>query len=257
VLTNGARFASNFAIVDNSGNPYANLKFAASGNDLIATTGETFTVTFNLNGGVGAAPPPIRIVANGRLGAAAMPPTAGYLDAGNHLNDGKWYKKISESGDLNPAPFNFDALEGTRVAEDIVLALYWTDEVSVLANGRVIPSKPGAEIVVIAPVTVTAGELTAGPNPAAKSGAVNFFWNGKGLASGKLFIYDASGSLVRKIAVADNTTANNGRRAVGSWDLADAKGRPVSDGTYLVRGAVAAKDGAKVKASVLVGVARE
>jgi hypothetical protein len=257
VLTNGARFAQNFTFVDARRNPYTNLKFVASGNNLIATTGEILTVTFDLNGGVGTPPPPIRIVANGRLGAAAMPPTAGYLDAGNHLNDGKWYRKINMQGDLNPTPFNFDAVDGTRVTEDIVLALNWTNEVSVLANDRVIPSKPGAEIVIVAPVTVTAGELTVGPNPVAKqSGAVTFFWNGKGLAGGKLFIYDASGSLVRKINIADKPTANKGKRSVGSWNLADAKGRPVSEGTYLVKGAVSTADGAKVKASALIGVVR-
>jgi len=258
ILTDGARFIPNFAIAADSGYNKG-FKLAANGNDAVATTSDIYVIDFNLNGGVGTPPPSIYVAAGARLGEAAMPPTAGYRDAGSHLNDGIWYRSVGHSGGVHTlgTPFRFDAVNGTRVNDDMILVLNWTDEVSVLANDRVIPQTTGTETAAVAPVTVTAGELTVGPNPAARqSGAVNFFWSGKGLASGKLFVYDASGSLVKKINIAGKSAVNSGKRSVGSWDLTDAKGRPAAEGTYLVRGTIVTQSGSKVKASALVGVVK-
>jgi len=128
------------------------------------------------------------------------------------------------------------------------------EDVSVASNDRVIPGS-GSEVVVVAPVQVIAGEFTVGPNPVAKaSGKVGFFWQGKAVKSGTLYVFDASGNLVTKVAVADKagTTA---RREIGSWNLT-AKGAPVAEGTYLVKGALVGKDGGNVKVSSILSVAR-
>ena len=127
-------------------------------------------------------------------------------------------------------------------------------EVSVAGNDRVIPGS-GSEVVVVAPVQVVAGEFTVGPNPVAKaSGKVGFFWQGKVVKSGTLYVFDASGNLVAKVSVSDNGSST-ARREIGSWNLT-AKGAPVSEGTYLVKGALVGKDGSKVKVSSILGVAR-
>jgi flagellar hook assembly protein FlgD len=67
-------------------------------------------------------------------------------------------------------------------------------------------------------------------------------------------IYDASGNAVRTINIADNAAVTNGKRQVGSWDLNDAKGRPVPAGTYLVKGTVKTAGGKRENVSVAVGV---
>jgi len=41
---------------------------------------------------------------------------------------------------------------------------------------------------------------------------------------------------------------------VGRWDLTDRKGRPVSEGTYLVKGTLKTLDGKTEKVSVVLGV---
>jgi hypothetical protein len=75
-----------------------------------------------------------------------------------------------------------------------------------------------------------------------------------------LTIYDASGNAIRKVNINDNVIvgADGNRlassRPVGSWDLKDAKGRLVADGTYLVRGVVKTLDGQSEKVSLILGV---
>jgi uncharacterized repeat protein (TIGR02543 family) len=129
--------------------------------------------------------------------------------------------------------------------------------IAVASPARVVPA-PGknAESAVIAPVSRATSGLTAGPNMAVKaSGIVNFYRQGSRAENAKLFIYDASGNLVNKIAINDKAAVgNNGKRHVGSWDLKDAKGRPVGNGTYLVKGVIKAKGGEREKVSVVVGV---
>jgi flagellar hook assembly protein FlgD len=69
-----------------------------------------------------------------------------------------------------------------------------------------------------------------------------------------LTIYDISGNIVRKIQIPDKSLGNTSRRQVGSWDLRDAKGKPVPEGTYLVRGTVKTADGKSEKVSLVLGV---
>ena len=128
--------------------------------------------------------------------------------------------------------------------------------VSIASADRVIPPTGNAETVVVAPVAPQTGEFTAGPNPAGKSsGGIAFFWNGKRIKSGALAVYGASGNVVRKLAIKDNAVTGNVRkRAVGSWDLKDSKGRQVFDGTYLVKGKVVTFGGKGERVSVVVGV---
>ena len=119
-------------------------------------------------------------------------------------------------------------------------------EVSVLSPDRIIPIfKPNEETSTNASVNVLTAEFTAGPNPVNRqSGEINFFWRSKRIQDAMLTIFDASGNVVSKIKIKDTKDANdnNARRIVGSWDLKDAKGRLVSEGTYLVRGVVTTSD---------------
>ena len=138
----------------------------------------------------------------------------------------------------------------TTVAKTVAIG----QKVSIASNDRVIPGTP-TEVVVVAPVQVVAGEFTVGPNPVAKaSGKVGFFWQGKAVKSGTLYVFDASGNLVAKAAVSDKGTGTD-RREIGSWNLT-ANGAPVAEGTYLVKGVLVGKDGSKVKVSSILSVAR-
>jgi hypothetical protein len=125
--------------------------------------------------------------------------------------------------------------------------------VSIASNDRVIPGSKG-EQAIVAPVIKLVGEFTVGPNPVAKAaGKVGFFWQGKSVTKGTLFVFDASGNLVKKIGTADVKGLGTDRREIGSWNLADAKGRPIAEGTYLVKG-VLTVGGEKVKVSSILGV---
>ncbi|MCL2689565.1 MAG: hypothetical protein FWE57_06945 [Chitinispirillia bacterium] len=107
------------------------------------------------------------------------------------------------------------------------------------------------------------GEFTAGPNPVARSsGKVDIFRQGRRIDNTILTIYDASGNVVNKIAISDRRSdprgrplsdADESRRIIGSWDLKNAKGRPVSEGTYLVRGVITI-DGKKERVSLMICV---
>jgi hypothetical protein len=118
------------------------------------------------------------------------------------------------------------------------------------------------------PVNKLAGGFTAGPNPAARpSGKVDIFRQGKSIQNGTLTVYDAYGNVINKIRINDNANQPNptvgddgnrpvpagSRRIVGSWDLKDAKGRPVSEGTYLMKGVIIV-DGKKERVSIVIGV---
>lgn len=122
------------------------------------------------------------------------------------------------------------------------------DPNSVASGNRVIPGGRD-ESAVAAPVAVAAGEFTVGPNPVAKAaGGVSFFWRGKAVKSGTLCVFDGSGNIVAKVKVADKGVGT-ARREIGGWDFGS-----VAEGTYLVKGALVGKDGAKVRVSSLVGV---
>jgi len=112
------------------------------------------------------------------------------------------------------------------------------------------------ETAAITPAAALTYGLTAGPNPAVKqSGAVIFFRDGSRVNSASLFVYDAFGCVIKKIAISDNAAiGSSGKRAVGSWDLRDAKGRPVSEGAYLVKGVIKTSNGKSEKVSAVLGV---
>jgi len=62
-----------------------------------------------------------------------------------------------------------------------------------------------------------------------------------------------AGNAVRKVAVRDDAPAAWKRR-IGSWDLKDANGRAVPEGTYLARGVLKTADGKSERVSAVVGV---
>ena len=130
---------------------------------------------------------------------------------------------------------------------------------SIATSDRIIPPTLDTAAVV-APIVVTAGEFTIGPNPVdRRSGSVSFYWTGKALSGGTLFVYDASGNVVNRIAIIGNTRADNirpydSRRQIGKWDLSDRRGNPISEGTYLIRGTLTMSDGTRERVSVIVGI---
>ena len=128
--------------------------------------------------------------------------------------------------------------------------------VSVSSRDRVIPSAVAAGVSAVAPVSRLSAEFSAGPNPAGRFvGSVRFFWSGALIRSASLRVYDGSGDLVRVLSVSDVSSVGVGvRRSVGSWDLRDGVGRPVSSGTYAVRGVFVCKGGKRERVSAVVGV---
>jgi uncharacterized repeat protein (TIGR02543 family) len=146
----------------------------------------------------------------------------------------------------------------TNVSAAATVAVSFIKSISVASPDRVVPNvRPDDGVAVIAPVNPLSAELTAGPNPVGKSSStVNFFRNGSRVAYATLSIYDASGNVVRKIRVIDDAVGSQSRRKMSSWDLRDTKGRPVSEGTYLVKGVLKTSGGKREKVSVVVGVVR-
>ena len=144
-----------------------------------------------------------------------------------------------------------------NVTDNLTVLARW-DLVSVLSSNRIIPqTKSNTDESKISSVNQLANQFTAGPNPVNRQfGNVTFFRQGKRVQSATLTIFDASGNVVSKIKIKDTNDANNNntRRIVGSWDLKDAKGRLVGEGTYLVRGVVTASDGKKERVSVMLGI---
>jgi len=145
-------------------------------------------------------------------------------------------------------------LNNVTEAATVTVSFGKTD--AILTPDRVIPNaKPDEEATVVAPISQLTGEFTAGPNPVGRElGAVGFFRQGKRIANAELRIYDAVGNVVSKVKIVDKALGSQARRQVGSWDLTDVKGKPVSEGTYLVRGVVKTSDGKKEKISVILGV---
>ena len=116
-------------------------------------------------------------------------------------------------------------------------------------------SRQNARASVAASVDLFSGQFTAGPNPIGRGcGKVGFFRLGGEVKNGKLQVYDLLGNLINSIEIRDSADGNLGRRRVGSWDLTDRDGRPVTEGAYLVRGVLAQKDGGKVRVSIVVNV---
>jgi hypothetical protein len=155
---------------------------------------------------------------------------------------------ISDNGD--------GGQKATSVASNTAMVVVGTPPIAVLSNDREIP-KPGAgkDVAAITPPSRLTAELAVGPNPAARAGVgVDVFYRGKRIAVGELLVYDAFGNVVNRVSVADVGVSGQSMRKVGSWDLTDAKGRRVSVGAYLVKGAVVGIDGKREKVSAVVGV---
>jgi len=128
--------------------------------------------------------------------------------------------------------------------------------VSVLSYNRTIPqvTKPSTDTETTVPSSLSA-RFTAGPNPVRKSdGVIKFYASGKQLTGGTLTIYDVTGNAVRKINISDKSNRSNERRVVGEWDLKDAKGRTVTQSTYLIKGTLQTADGSREKVSLMIGV---
>jgi len=73
-----------------------------------------------------------------------------------------------------------------------------------------------------------------------------------------------SGNVVNRIVIGGNTqVVNQGainraptvRHQIGTWDLSDRHGNPVSEGTYLVRSTLTMTDGTRERVSVVGGYA--
>jgi len=132
-------------------------------------------------------------------------------------------------------------------------------EVSVASNDRVIPASTtlSDREAAIAPVAARTTGLTAGSNVVSRSSGsvVSFYRKGVRVTNATLYVFDASGSVVSKIAVKDNANGQQNRK-VGEWDLKDSKGRTVPEGTYLVKGVLRTSGGKAEKVSAVVGVGR-
>jgi hypothetical protein len=176
-----------------------------------------------------------------------------------------WITAIPDSGfrfvrwsDDVTTPIRSDS---SITANSTVSAIFEATSIAVAEGSREIQTGgTRTEIAIATPAMVTAtGELTAGPNPAARqTGGISLFWTGGALRDGRLAVYDINGNFVTNINVNDGSAvgndSNNGRRVVGVWNLTDRNGRPVSDGTYLIKGGLTAKSGRTERISIVVGV---
>jgi len=133
-------------------------------------------------------------------------------------------------------------------AANLALGVY---EIGVgIASGNTkIPTAPKAAVVTVAPVKVAAASFTAGPSPVSKNGVIKFF-SAKQVKSGSLYIFDANGNAVTKLS------AKAGSGEIASWNLKDKKGVSVAEGSYVVKGALAAKDGTREKVSFVFSVVK-
>jgi fibro-slime domain-containing protein len=101
--------------------------------------------------------------------------------------------------------------------------------------------------------------FSMGKSPTSKlsgDATVSFFWDGGEIKSGTLAVYDAFGNVVKKVAVYGKSADESGKLKIGEWDLTDAKGRIVAEGSYLVKGTITAKGGKRERVSAIVGVGR-
>jgi uncharacterized repeat protein (TIGR02543 family) len=187
---------------------------------VVPGTGKTYSVTWDARGGTVSVT--TQTVDSGVVVTSAVATKPGYKFGG-------WYKDSTYKA-YQAFPFS--------ATEDIALYARWKR--AVFAPG-----------------------VALGPNPLAKAvGGVGIFREGDAIKPATLTVYDAVGNVVNKIKIADVGALRatpfsddpGDRRRVGAWDLRDAKGRLVPDGTYLVRGKVTLVDGTVEKVSVLVGV---
>lgn len=129
---------------------------------------------------------------------------------------------------------------------------------AVASPDRVIPAGSDGVTAAVAPAAAQAAEFTAGPNPVGRSaGSVSFFRSGSRIESAALTVYDAAGNKIAAVKIGKNADAGgNAKRAVGSWDLRDKKGRPAPEGTYLIKGTIKTAGGKREQVSVILNVGR-
>jgi hypothetical protein len=144
-------------------------------------------------------------------------------------------------------------IEGDNNFSDAVIALGTykiVNKIGVKGSDRVVPKPVVTEEAAVAPIAKVAASFTAGPSPVSKaSGKVTFF-SAKQVKQGGLYVFDAAGNVVAKIA------AKAGTGAIGSWNLKDKKGAAVAEGSYVVKGVLTGKDGTREKVSFVFAVVR-
>ncbi|GBU21124.1 hypothetical protein R80B4_01013 [Fibrobacteres bacterium R8-0-B4] len=121
--------------------------------------------------------------------------------------------------------------------------------VGVLEAEREIPTQVVISEAAVAPVKAVVAKFTAGPSPAKVGSSIKFF-SGSAVKSGSLYIFDASGNAVAKVA------AKAGSGEIGAWNLKGKNGAVVSEGTYIVKGALVGKDGTREKVSFVFSVVK-
>jgi len=133
---------------------------------------------------------------------------------------------------------------------EVMLGMYVIGAVSVAEIAREIPSAPVVAEAAVAPVKTISASFSAGPSPASiAAGKIAFFFS-KQIKGGSLYVFNASGDAVAKIA------AKAGSGEIAKWDLRDKKGAAVAEGTYVVKGALTGKDGTREKVSFLFSVVK-
>ena len=199
-----------------------------------------YVITFDANGGT-VETETAETGANGRLSSLPVPERDDYSFTG-------WFIDLSDAAGIT-ANYVFTA--------DMTVYAKWSFSTSVLSPDRnPVKVNPKDEVEFFAPATVFAGEFTTGPNPVNRqsNSVVNFFWQGKRAAGAVLTVFDASGNVINKIRINDDSAVSGqSRRIIGTWDLTDMRGRTVGGGTYLVNGVITV-DGKKEKVSVILGV---
>jgi len=177
------------------------------------------------------------------------------------LDDGTLGKKFAAKDGWTIEKGKLPGLFGKTV--DIPEHLFKSD--AIVSHEREVPVGSNLSEVAVAVIALPnrlTAEFLVGPNPADKqTGIINFYLRDKQVKSGPLTIYNASGNVINKVKIRDRypypAASTQERRNVGSWDLRDKKGRPVPDGTYLVRGTITASNGKSEKVSAVVGVAAQ
>jgi endoglucanase len=149
--------------------------------------------------------------------------------------------------------------ESGKYIREKLIAAYEREEAgtATLVTDLVIPNTKQTDgSAAIAPVSAQSNSFSVGPIPASKSkGGVKFFWQGRAVTGGSLFIYDALGNTVKNIRINEIAASNPSRRTIGTWDLTDAKSRRVKTGSYFVKGKVIVQNGsvANVSSIIVVG----
>jgi hypothetical protein len=116
--------------------------------------------------------------------------------------------------------------------------------ISVKSGNRVIPGAGAREVAAVAPVKAAAAVFTAGPSPVSMNGTIKVF-SAKQVTSGSLYIFDATGKSVAKVGV------KAGTGVIGSWSVGNA-----AEGSYIVKGVLAGKDGTREKVSFVFSVVK-